>query len=160
MSGYADRLAAMDDQYESAEARTGGALVPDGEYEAVLERFDFWDPSAKGKEGGLKLVTELSVTDGEYAGVAAPSVWHELEDPDRIGWTKGYLQMLGLEGIRLSQLESALEPLAGATKVAIRVVTKGQYRNTYINEVIGKPGEADLTGAPTAPAAEEEDLPF
>ena len=156
MTSYGDRLAAMDDQYEEAEAKSGGALVPDGDYEALIERFDFWE-----RDGGgpLKLITELSVQSGEYAGVSAPSVWHELEDPDRIAWTKGYLHMLGLEGVRLSGLEAALEPLAGTTHVSIRVATTSKngktYRNTYINEVIGGLGQTE-----GPPPVDEDDIPF
>jgi hypothetical protein len=145
MSSYAERLAGMDDAYAEAEAKTASGGVPDGDYEAIIERFDFWEADGGGP---LKLITELSVAEGDYAGVAPPSVWHELEDQDRIAWTKGYLELLGLQGIRLSELEPALEPIAGATRVGIRVATTTskkngrEYRNTYINEVIGEPGEA------------------
>jgi hypothetical protein len=154
VSSYSDRLADMDEQYESAEARAGGASVPDGEYEGLIERFDFWE-----RDGGgpLKLITEISVADGEYEGIQAPSVWHELEDPDRIGWTKGYLQMLGLEGVKLSELETALETVAGKTRVAVRVTSTEKngrtYRNTYVNEVLGQ-------GDDFAPEAEEEKVPL
>lgn len=139
MTDHSDRLAEMQDAYDGAEAKTSGGSVPDGDYDGLIERFDFWE-----KEGGgpLKLITEISIQDGgDYDGLSAPSVWHELEDPDRIAWTKGYLEMLGLEGVDLAQLPAALEPLAGTTQVSIRVVTtdKGEkkYRNTYVNEVTG-----------------------
>lgn len=143
MSNVSDRLRGMDDQFESTEAKVSGGSVPDGEYEALLERFDFWE-----KKGGgpLKLITEVRVDAGEYAGLSAPSVWHELEDPERIGWTKGYLHTLGLEGVKPSELETALEPIAGRTRVGIRIATTTKngktYRDTYINEVIGEPGSA------------------
>jgi hypothetical protein len=146
----------MDDQFEAVEARTGGAVVPDGDYEGLIQRFDFWE-----RDGGgpLKLITEISVDAGEYAGMSAPSVWHELEDPDRIGWTKGYLEMLGLKGVKLSDLEAALESLAGATRVEIRVTStlkNGKtYRNTYVNEVLA----AGQPAAAVAPPA-EDDIPF
>lgn len=175
MSSYADRLSGMDDAYAEAEAKTGGASVPDGEYEAIIERFDFWEAEGGGP---LKLLTELSIAEGDYAGVTPPSIWHELEDQERIGWTKGYLKLLGLEGIKLSELEDRLEPIAGRTRVAIRVATttskkNGQkYTNTYINEVIGTPGEAEPSTAQKAEsefatamagenfAGQDEDIPF
>lgn len=161
MTDYADRLAEMQDTYDGAEAKTSGGAVPDGDYEGQIERFDFWE-----KEGGgpLKLITEISITEGEHMGLSAPSVWHELEDPDRIAWTKGYLEMLGLEGINLAELPQALEPLCGKARVAIRVTTtdKGdkKYRNTYVNELLGE-GES-WSGPGSAPAADggEDDIPF
>lgn len=175
MSSYADRLSGMDDAYAEAEARSSSAGVPDGDYEAIIERFDFWEA----KEGGpLKLLTELSIAEGDYAGMQPPTVWHELEDEERIAWTKGYLQLLGLEGIKLSELEDALEPIAGKTRVGIRVATTTsktngkEYRNTYINEVIGEPGEAEPSTAQKVEsefakamagenfAGEDDDIPF
>ena len=171
MSSYADRLSGMDDAYAEAEAKTSSAGVPDGDYEAIIERFDFWEA----KEGGpLKLLTELSIAEGDYAGMQPPTVWHELEDEERIAWTKGYLQLLGLEGIRLSQLEEALEPIAGKTRVATTTSKKNgrEYRNTYINEVIGTPGEAEPTQAQKVEsefasamagqnfAGDDDDIPF
>lgn len=170
MTDYSERLAAMQDAYDESEAKTSGGAVPDGDYEGQIERFDFWE-----KEGGgpLKLITEISVTEGEYMGLSAPSVWHELEDPDRIAWTKGYLEMLGLQGVSLVDLPKALEPLCGKARVAIRVTTtdKGdkKYRNTYVNELLGQ-GEdwsgggtksevpADDFGPPDA--TDDEDIPF
>jgi hypothetical protein len=163
MTDYAERLAEMQDAYDEAEAKTSGGSVPDGDYEGQIERFDFWE-----KEGGgpLKLITEISITEGEYMGLSAPSVWHELEDPDRIAWTKGYLEMLGLEGVNLADLPAALEPLCGVARVSIRVTTtdKGEkkYRNTYVNELLGE-GEAWTGGGGSAAAAGgdgEDDIPF
>lgn len=164
MTDYAERLAEMQDVYDDAEAKTSGGAVPDGDYEGQIERFDFWE-----KEGGgpLKLITEISVTEGEYMGLSAPSVWHELEDPDRIAWTKGYLEMLGLEGVNLADLPQALEPLCGVARVSIRVTTtdKGdkKYRNTYVNELLGEGESWSSPGsAAAAPASDggEDDIPF
>lgn len=160
MTDYADRLAAMQDAYDNAEAATSGGGVPDGEYEGQIERFDFWQ-----KEDGapLKLITEISVPD---LGLSAPSVWHELEDPDRIKWTKGYLEMLGLREINLAQLAGALEPLAGKCRVGITVktTTKGDktYRNTYVNEVLSGESTTEVEpggGHETAPVS-DSDVPF
>ena len=163
MTDYADRLEKMQGEYDGAEAKTSGGSVPDGEYEGLIERFDFWE-----KEGGgpLKLITEISVQQGEFAGMSAPSVWHELEVPDRIAWTKGYLEQLGLAGVNLAELAAALEPLAGKLRVGIRVVTtsKGDktYRNTYVNEVIE--GEGPSTGASATSdgggGEADDDIPF
>ncbi len=172
MTDYAERLAEMQDVYDDAEAKTSGGNVPDGDYEGQIERFDFWE-----KEGGgpLKLITEIIVTEGEHMGLSAPSVWHELEDPDRIAWTKGYLEMLGLQGVALADLPEALEPLCGEARVSIRVTTtdKGEkkYRNTYVNELLGE-GEAWTGGGSDVPADTsdfegaaaggdgEDDIPF
>lgn len=174
---YEDRLAAMDDTFEQTAAQTA-AGIPDDDYEGVIERFDFWEPEGGGP---LKLITEISVDRGEYAGRSAPSIWHELEDPDRIGYTKGFLEQLGIQGIKLSELESALEPLAGRCRVEFTVrsnVSKKNgktYRNTYINQVLGMDGtsrlkkQSDVPGEPdVAPhpadlgndGNTEDDIPF
>lgn len=160
MTDHSDRLAKMQDAYDEAEAKTGGAgLAPDGDYEGLIERFDFWE-----KEGGgpLKLITEISVQgDSEFAGLSAPSVWHELEDPDRISYTKGYLEMLGLQGINLAKLPAALEPLCGKARVAIRVTSTEKngktYRNTYVNELLD--GEGPASGK-TVSSKSDDDIPF
>lgn len=153
-----ERLAAMDDAYENAEAASAGR-VPDGEYVGLIERFDFWQ-----KEGGgpLKLITEIRIDEGDYANLSAPTVWHELEDPERIKWTKGYLETLGLQGIKLSELKTELEKIAGKTRVGIRIATKGEYRNTYVNEVIdqAKP-ESEFADQPESKAeADDDSVPF
>jgi len=175
MTDHSDRLAEMQDAYDGVEAKTSGGAVPDGDYEGLIERFDFWEAEGGGP---LKLITEISVQDGgDYDGLSAPSVWHELEDPDRIAWTKGYLEMLGLEGVNLAELPAALEPLAGTAQVAIRVVTteKGEkkYRNTYVNEVIGHEGVSsrsedgaeesaggDFESAAEGASGDDDDIPF
>lgn len=172
MTTYADRLAAMDDEFDEAPAAQSGRL-PDGEYLGVIQRFDFWE-----KEGGgpLKLITEIKVDGGEHDGMSAPSVWHELEDPERIKWTKGYFELLGLKGIRLSEIETKLEPLAGTARVQFSVVTSERegkvYRNVYVNELVDMNGEDRLDtgtdpgfgesdfGGGAAPGGAEDDIPF
>jgi hypothetical protein len=160
MTNYEERLAKMQDEYDGAEARVSGGSVPDGEYEGLIERFDFWE-----KDGGgpLKLITEISVQQGDYAGMSAPSVWHELEDPERIGWTKGYLEQLGIKGVNLAELPKALEPLAGRLRVLIRVTStsKGDktYRNTYVNDVLDEYGPASGK-SPKGKGKDDDDIPF
>lgn len=165
MADYKERLEKMDEQFESVEPVVAGGSVPDGEYEGKIERFDFWS-----KEGGpLKLITEISIVEGEFKGLSAPTLWHELEDPDRLKWTKGYLEMLGLKGIKLSELEAALEPIAGRTRVVIRVTSTENngktYRNTYVNEVLGQTAVEEVKDAFDAeevkPATKsDDDIPF
>jgi hypothetical protein len=136
----------MDDVFEETPAAVSGR-IPDGEYEGVIERFDFWEPDGGGP---LKLITEISVDTGDYAGRSAPSIWNELEDPDRLKYTKGFLELLGIEGIKLSELEEALEPLAGRCRVEFAVVSNVSkkngktYTNTYIRQVLGMDGESKL----------------
>lgn len=162
MTDYADRLEKMQGEYDDAKAQTSAGAIPDGDYEGLIERFDFWE-----KEGGgpLKLITEISVQQGELAGHSAPNVWHELEDPDRIGWTKGYLEMLGLEGVDLAKLPEALEPLAGVCRVGFRVVsTKKEgkvYTNVYVNEVLEGEGPSVVPSEfASAAVGKDDDISF
>lgn len=175
MTDHADRLAEMQDAYDGAEAKTSSGGIPDGDYDGQIERFDFWEAEGGGP---LKLITEISIQDGgEYDGRSAPSVWHELEDPDRIAWTKGYLELLGLEGVNLAELPEALVPLCGKAQVQIRVVTTERegkkYRNVYVNELTGMAGsgvskkaEAPSSDGDPGPEAEgagggdDDDIPF
>jgi hypothetical protein len=153
-----ERLEAMEETFQNAEAARSGS-APDGDYEGLIERFDFWS-----KEGGpLKLITEISIQSGDHAGTSAPSLWHDLEDPDRIKWTKGYLEQLGLEGIKLSELKERLAPLAGKTRVGIRIATTTNkdtgkvYRNTYLNTVL-EPREVDEAAEAAKKAFDGEDV--
>lgn len=153
------RLANMDAAFD--DAPMAGASVPDGDYEARIDRFDFVEVN-----GSMKLTTEVLITAGDYEGLAPPKVWHDLEDQSKLQYLKGFLSTLGVEGLKLSELRSKLNDLLD-TPVAIRVktTTKGgnTYTNTYINERLGDPGPrlpADQEGLGQNGQQAEEDIPF
>jgi hypothetical protein len=80
------RLAEMDDAYENV---TDGR-PEEGTYQAVIERFDFFDSK---KTGDLFMKTQLTIAhDPQYEGQTLEAI-HNLTDPERIRWTKKYLAM-------------------------------------------------------------------
>lgn len=150
-----ERLKAMDDAWRDAVPPAGGIeMPPDGDYQAVVERFDFFESS---KNGHLLLKTELSVTSGNHSGWPV-STLNDLEDPERLGWAKKHLQTLGLEVDPLSTLESRLTE-AVHVPVEITIKTKGEYRNVYVNKRLGDAG-AVPAGAAKSAKHPDDDIPF
>lgn len=154
-----DRLAAMDDSWRDAKPASDGIeMPPDGDYQALVERFDFFESS---KNGHLLLKTELSVTSSDYAGWPA-STMHDLEDPERLGWLKKHLSTLGLDVDEpLSTLKERLQAVVGVP-VQIAIKTKGEYRNCYVNKRLGDPGgkPAKSAGKKSPGKVPDDDIPF
>lgn len=152
------RLAALNESYASA-VGDPNSLPPDGDYQAVIDRFDILESK---KNGRLYLKTEMTVVGGAHNGWPA-STLHDLEDPDRIGWVKKHLTVLGVEVEDLSQLEDALTA-ALDVPVLITVKTNGEYRNCYVNDRLGAPLRSDLGNPPSPVTVPDEDpnneLPF
>jgi hypothetical protein len=167
---YADRLKQMDDTWaETKAASAPGELPPDGTYQAIVDRFDFFESKA----GQLFLKTEMVVTNGDHEGHPIETI-HNLEDPDRLGWAKKHLRTLGLELEALSELEGQLPnvldtPVEIAVKTSTTLDNEGNpYRNVYVNKRLGDPIErSDVTTreAVAAVAASQngsdtDDIPF
>lgn len=177
-----ERLASMQSHFDGATVNTGGSLYelpPDGDYQALVHRFDFFESNA----GQAFLKTELEIqNDPQYSGRIASTV-HNLEDPDRIGWLKGHLQLLGMDvdGLDLREirpgsprLQELLDtPVAIAIKTSDRLDKDGQpYRNVYVNQRLGAPlttggaktsdvpgDEAGFTHEPAVATADDK-IPF
>lgn len=171
-----DRLEKANDVWGGAETKEGGGgSLPDGEYWTTINGFDF--PESKWEPYDLQLQTEFVVSGGDFEG-RVKNVWHTLENPERIGWTKGYLKMLGLDvdEINLAELPSLLEQVLD-TAVLIRVKTTQKrvngemksYTDVYVNEVGPKvdtlADTSDFTGRvgdgePAGVGAADDDIPF
>lgn len=162
MTQYADRLAQMDAAYDSATA--GAVLPPDGEYQAVIDRFDFLESP---KNGRLYLKTIATVAVGPQQGKQV-STLHDLEDPERLGYLKKHLSVLEVEPASLRNLEESLSSALDCPfLVAVKTTLKGgeTYRNVYFNQRLGGPLSRTLTDVPAsagpAPSsAIEADIPF
>jgi antitoxin component HigA of HigAB toxin-antitoxin module len=169
----AERLGAMNDTFQSA---YDGGMPEDGDYQALVERFDFFESGA----GELFLKTELRIQlDPKYEGATVETV-HNLEHPERIQWAKKHLRTLGLELDDFSTLQARLSevldvPVAITIKTSDKVNEKtGEpYRNVYVNERLGGPMRAaprpdipvDTSDYAPAPGAQpgnaiDEDIPF
>jgi hypothetical protein len=153
-----DRLAAMNDAWQAAEAseeqseKKEWENPPDGEYQARVHSFDFHD----GKNG-LALRTQFELLGPHNAGWKV-STFHPLEDRDRLKWTKQHLSMLGVNAHSLEELESALpSALDKVCDVALRT-RKGkdgrEWQNLYLNRVVG-----GVTASESQPVSGEEPPP-
>lgn len=136
----ADRLRQRDDAFAKAPvAGTSGEMPPDGQYQAVLNRFDFIDT-----KNGLKLLTELTVAVGDYSGWNL-TTWHDLEDPDKFKWLKAHLVALEVpEPPSLTDLDFVLK---GALDAPYLVTVKrgdAGYANAYIEQRLGGPLRSDV----------------
>lgn len=135
MSGYADRLAQMDGAYDDAPVAGGFEdLPPDGDYQVVVDRFDFIEAQ---KNGRLYLKTIGSVATGPHKGRTV-SCLHDLEDADRLKYLKKHLAVLEVEPVSLRHLEIALKA-ALDVPFLVAVKTSGEYRNVYFNQKLGGP---------------------
>ena len=170
MDNVQERLAAMDEHYKQASADPAGnfELPEDGDYQAVIERFDFPEIN-----GVLYLKTFYVIHhDPKYEGRKVDTI-HNLEDPDRIEWAKKHLTTLGYEG-SLGDLITGLGPIIG-TPVELTIKTSSKtdkegrpYRNVYCNKRLGPPisdvpsDPSDFaTSAPAAAATKSpDDIPF
>jgi hypothetical protein len=137
MTDIQAKLAGMDEAYEN----TTDGQPEDGDYQAVIERFDFFE----GRDGTLYLKTELKIAhDPIYDGATVEAI-HNLSDEDKLVWTKKYLGILGYEG-KLSQLPSEIGAFVG-TPVDIAVKRSAKindftglhYLNVFINRKLGEP---------------------
>jgi hypothetical protein len=145
VSGYADRLAHMDGHYEAAPVAGGfDDLPPDGDYQCVIDRFDFVESQ---KNGRLYLKTLMSVAAGPLKGRRV-SCLHDLEDPDRLKYLKKHLSVLEVEPVSLRHLEAELHK-ALDVPVLVAVKTNGEFRNVYVNQRLGAPiRQSDVTDPP------------
>jgi hypothetical protein len=157
------RLAEMDDAYNATTTR------PEGDYQAVIERFDFFESN---KTGDLFLKTELKIAhDPEWDGHGLETV-HNLTDPDRIKWAKKYLGLLGYDG-PISGLTGALDSFVGLpVEVSVKYSAKldeygDPYQNVYINRRLAEleaPTDVPAGDFSAAPAAttpvSDDDVPF
>lgn len=136
-------LSQFNDAYDKAPAGLND-LPPDGDYQAVVDRFDIFEAKSNNR---LYLKTEMTVALGDYKGWSVDTI-HSLDDPDRMSWLKKHLTTLEVDCHDLSKLEDCLVTALDAP-VLVAVKTKGEYRNVYVNQRLGTPLRAasDLESA-------------
>jgi hypothetical protein len=155
-----DRLNKMDADWDSTQNSTNGTKeydpIPDGQYQARVRRFDFHESK---KDGNLLLRTEFEIVAPTNEGRVISS-FHDLENPERLGYAKNHLLLLGVEVERLSEVENALPAaLDKVCEIAVksRQVGDRQYQNVYLNKVLdGVKAEASKPKSP----ADLDDIPF
>lgn len=152
---YAAALSALDSDFASADAQTGGGSVPVGRYNAILKEAKIVSRTG----GGLALSVSFLVTEGPYKGRYAFTSYglHK----NGLPYFKGFLQMIQLPLDRLSNLEKAL-PLFPGHRCVIDVRQDKQnpeYTRTYVDRYLGMGSLAEYLNAPAQPAAQEELTP-
>ena len=164
MSDRAKRLAAMENAWKEADTpKSDGEKkkeyepIPDGEYQARVDLFDFHESK---KDGSLSLRTQFEIIGPTRAG-AKVSTFHDLEKPERLKWTRRHVEDLGLSVHSLEELESALpSALDKVCDIALKSKQVGDktYQNCYINRVLD--GVTASASIPTeAPPHSDADQP-
>lgn len=171
IDNFDERLARMQPHFDQASADPAGQfdLPPDGDYQALVRGFDFFEA-----RDHIFLKTELEVANHpDHAGRRAETV-HDLEDPNRIEWLKKHLATLGADvnGLDLTQVRPG-SPLLLAlcdTPVEIKVKTSDKrdkdgnyYRNVYVNKRLGDPLRSDVPAPspePVGAAVKDDEIPF
>ena len=136
------RLAAMESAWKGADAPKGDGEkkeyepIPDGEYQARIELFDFHESK---KDGSLSLRTQFEIIAPTRSG-ARVSTFHDLEKPERLKWTRLHLENLGINVHSLEELEAALpSALDKVADIALKTKTGNNgkdYQNCYITRVL------------------------
>ena len=160
---YASALAALDDDFASASAQTGGGELPVGRYNAILK-----EARIVPRNNSIALSVSFIVTEGPYKGRYAFTSYglHK----NGLPYFKGFLQTIQLPLERLSELEQILPQFTGR-RCAINVQTdkqNPQYTRTYVDKYLGMGDIHEVLGA-SAPAADADgftpadddgDMPF
>jgi hypothetical protein len=171
------RLAAMEKAWSQADPpKSDGDKkkeyepLPDGEYQARIELFDFHESK---KDGSLSLRTQFEIL-GPVREGARVSTFHDLEKPERLKWTRRHIEDLGINVHSLEELESALpSALDKVCDLALksREVNGTTYQNVYVNRVLdgvtasaSTPSEAPPHSDADEPAPKEDihldEIPF
>lgn len=162
-----DRLAAMQAAFKDAsDPSSNFELPPDGDYQALVNGFDFLEFNDV-----AFLKTELQIhNDPEYTGSSA-STMHNLEDPDKIGWLKKHLAILGVnvEHLDLTEVRPGSATLSAVLDTPVEITIKtgsrinqktGEpYRNVYVNRSLGAPLAGTTSQAKSTQVADDS-VPF
>jgi hypothetical protein len=161
MDAIQNALAGMDDTYEN----TTDGRPEDGDYQAVIQRFDFFE----GKDGSVYLKTELRIAhDPLYEGWEAEAI-HNLTDAKKLTYTKKYLTILEYDG-KLSELPARIGDYVG---VPVDITIKRSdrinsydglpYLNVFINRKLGDsdiPSDTSAFKSPASPLDDSDPIPF
>ena len=129
-------LAGLDDAYVDAPDEDGFDAIPDGQYEAVIDRVELKRSKASGRK---MLEWEMRITGPTHEG---RKVWRYtlLETPENVAWAKKDFRRVGLQLDKLSDLPSRLDELLDV-RVSIRKKTRGEFEDIYFQKRLG--GEGD-----------------
>lgn len=173
-ASLARRLKEMQDAFDDA---TTDSVPPDGDYQAIIRAFDFFEQKDSPFNAFLKTELEIAL-DPQYMGRKVEAI-HNLTDPEKLGWLKKYMQTLGVdtEAFELAEvvpgsqlLDSLLDvPVELSIKRSDRINPKTgeKYVNIYVNARLGDkvtdlaPSDVPATvPAQAAPVTSADDIPW
>lgn len=131
-----------------------GSELEDGRYIARIEAMNIDNSISSGR---LQLMTEFEIVEGPEAGQTVRS-YDGLETEDGLFFLMRKLAKLGQEVPEdITDVEPVCEKIEKEKPVVrIRLRTKGEYQNIYIDKLIGHAQEVAEEGAPDEVAAEKE----
>lgn len=152
---YEDYLASFDEAFAEAPIPTRGSMsnVPDGKYQVSIDKAMIRTNS---NTGSTELALQLKVMTGEHAGRI---IFHqrELDNPERMSYLRGDLNVIGVDIARLSELPKKLNQMLDVvlevntkTKKSKNDPTK-EYQNCYLNKRLSDGADGPFVG---------DDLPF
>lgn len=144
-------LSQFDDEYDNTEAPAGFVTVPDGTYQARIDKFGL----GKTQAGDPKMEMEFVIVSGECSG---SRLFHsQLIRSKSLPYIKKDMETLGHAGIKISRLEDeAFRASVLDTVVEVQKKTRkdnADFYNVYLNSLVSKPT------APTATATDENTPP-
>ncbi len=159
-------LSHLEGEYQNTPEKTGGGNqinVPDGEYQVVVEFYDL--KNLKTNEG-LKTVMEWHM---RVTGPQGPHVGEKIRKdsfmmPKNLGYIKADFHRIGYHG-RLNDFMKSAGNFANIY-LNVRVVTKGDYRNVYVNDRLEgpqqqpQPQQQPPPQTYTGPPPAEDPIPF
>lgn len=161
------RLAQMTGAWQDAPADTGSiyAPPPDGEYQALINEFDFIEQNDPPHAAFLKVVFQVD-NDPEYSGRLVDTLF-ALEDPERVKWLKSFFARLGVnvEQTPITEIRPGSALLNGLLDTPVLIKVKRSEKsfdrdgsprvNIYLQQ---KLGAYRLAGAPASDVTTQEQL--
>lgn len=107
--------------------------VPDGKYQVRINEVIIQNSKSSGR---LQLYWDLVIVNGQYANRHLFR-YNGMETAENLKFLKQDLLRCGLNVPKLSELPNHLHKLLDLI-LEVQVKTKGEFRNIYINKVVGK----------------------
>ena len=133
--------------------------VPDGVYVVSIHTMEI----KTSKAGNLMLAWQLKVIGPSHKGRLIFRQNMISDDPQRLAYLRKDLSTCGIDPGKISTLRDRLELLLDR-QLEVKVVTKGQYRDVYLNRLINAPkadaGVTHTLPSETAITNNLDDTPF
>lgn len=154
----AKALKSLESSWETAEVRTPGSGLPDGDYAGKIVGMDI----NTSKKGRLQVVTRFKIVDGKNKG-AEVMRFDGIDNDTSMSYFKGYCDIIGMDiPSDISDLPETLEEFVDSNKneiFSVNLKTKDEYQNVYVKG--GQVDEDELSGeeSGTESSDEEEEKP-